>query len=168
MKNITGKIMKINNHKEGMDLALKEAKKALKKGEVPVGAIIVDSDGYILAKAHNETLKNTDPTSHAEIVCIKRACQKIKNERLIGATMYVTLEPCAMCAGAIVHARIKNLIFALADGKAGGCESIFNIVVNNNLNHKVNILSTIMEDEAKDLLKKFFSSKREKLKDTYK
>ena len=118
--------------------ALKEAKKAYKKSEVPVGAIVV-KDNKIISKGYNSNITTNDPSAHAEIVAIKRAAQKLKNYRLNNCEMYVTLEPCPMCAGAMVHARIKKLFYATEEPKFGSCKSVFNIINNKKLNHRIEV-----------------------------
>jgi tRNA(adenine34) deaminase len=145
--------------KEFMYQALLEAKKAYKKGEVPVGAVIVKNN-RIISKGHNINLTTKDPSAHAEIVAIRRAAKKIKNYRLTECEMYVTLEPCPMCAGAIVYSRIKKLIYSIEDPKSGACKSIFNIVNNKMLNHRVEFESGLCKKEAKQLIQKFFINKR--------
>ncbi len=144
-----------------MRLALKEAKKAYVKDEVPIGAIIV-KNGKIIAKAHNLIKKLKDPTAHAEILAIKKAGKILGNERLIGTTLYTTLEPCAMCAGAIILARIDRLVFGPQDLKTGACGSVFKIINNKKNNHKVKVRKNILKEECADIIKKFFREKREK------
>ena len=140
--------------------ALKEARKAEAKGEIPVGAIIV-KDGKIIGRGHNQNRNKLDSTSHAEIIAIKKACSNIKSSRLIGTTMYVTLEPCAMCAGAIVLSRIENLVIGTSDPKSGACGSVLQVVENEKLNHKVNITRGLLEEDCSYILKDFFRKLRE-------
>jgi len=142
-----------------MQQALKEAQKAYKKDEVPVGAVIVKNK-KIIARAHNLIKTKKDPTAHAEILVIKKASLKLKNERLIDSDLYVTIEPCAMCAGAIILARIKNLFFGAKDPKTGACGSVFDIINNKKNNHTVNVTEGILKDQCSDILKKFFERKR--------
>ena len=139
--------------------ALKEAKKALYKNEVPIGAIIV-KNGQIISRAHNLKETLNDPTAHAEILAIKKASKILGNWRLADCHIYTTLEPCPMCAGAIIQARIGKLIYGAMDFKTGACGSLFNLVENPNLNHKIEVISSIMEEESKELLKEFFQDKR--------
>jgi len=139
--------------------AIKEAKKASKKHEVPVGCVIV-KDGKIISRAHNLTIKKNDPTAHAEILAIKKAAQKIGNYRLTNCEMYVTIEPCPMCAGAAVWARIKKIIFGVCDGKSGACGSAVNIANNKKLNHRIKIKSGVLSNECADLMKNFFKERR--------
>jgi len=146
-------------HTYFMQQALKEAQKAYKKDEVPVGAIIVKNK-KIIARAHNLIKTKKDPTAHAEILVIKKASLKLKNERLIDSDLYVTIEPCAMCAGAIILARIKNLFFGAKDPKTGACGSVFDIINNKKNNHTVNVTEGILKDQCSDILKKFFERKR--------
>ena len=142
-----------------MKHALKEAQKAYIKGEVPVGTVIVKA-GKIIARAHNLREKNNDPTAHAEILAIKKAAKKLGGWRLTGCDMYVTLEPCAMCAGAIIHSRIARLYLGAMDSKAGAAGSILNLFSEDRFNHSVEIESGIMEQECSEILKNFFKSLR--------
>jgi len=139
--------------------ALREAKKAFLGNEVPVGAVIVHKES-IIARAHNQIKMLKDPTAHAEMIAITQAANHLQNERLIGCTMYVTIEPCSMCAGAMVLARIKRLIFAASDPKAGACGSVVNLVNHKKLNHKVKVKRDVLEQEASLLIKGFFKKKR--------
>jgi len=149
---------KMQNDIEFMELALQEAKKAFKKGEVPIGAVVV-KDGKVIAKAYNtkETKKNT--TYHAEINVINKASKKLRGWRLLDCTLYVTMEPCIMCAGAIYHARIPRVVFGCFDHKFGGFGSLVDV---NQLktNHKVKIKSGILAEKSAKLLKEFFQKKR--------
>ena len=139
--------------------ALKEAEKSYLKDEVPVGAVIVFNN-EIIAKAHNCSISKKDPSCHAEIEVIRLAANKLKNYRLNECDLYSTLEPCMMCAGAIVQARIKNLVYAALDPKSGAIESRDNLLEKNYLNHGTNFFKGPLEKESSDLLKKFFKSKR--------
>lgn len=141
--------------------AIKEAQKAFEADEVPVGAVIVHKD-IIIARAHNQIKMLKDPTAHAEMIAITQAANFLQNERLIGCTMYSTLEPCCMCAGAMVLARIKNLIYAAPDPKAGAHMSGFKILSNKRLNHRVKVKKGILENDSSLLMKGFFKIKREK------
>ena len=144
-----------------MKRAFAEAEKALQLGETPVGAVIV-KDGMIIGRGGNsvETLK--DPTAHAEIIAIGAAAETTGYERLVNTTLYVTLEPCPMCAGAIVLARIPLLVYGAADPKMGACGSVYDICRDGNLNHTVNVTPGIMSDECSVILRSFFRSLREK------
>ncbi|ADY54391.1 tRNA-adenosine deaminase [Syntrophobotulus glycolicus DSM 8271] len=146
-------------HEDWMRLALKQAETALEKDEVPIGAVIV-KNGEILALAHNEKETNQDPTAHAEMLAIKRAAQKLGAWRLSGATLYVTLEPCPMCAGAIIQSRIETLVYGADDSKGGAVGSVLNVLQHQLWNHKVEIITGILEEESARLLKGFFRSKR--------
>lgn len=150
-------------HDEFMELAILEARKALLLKEVPVGAVIV-KDGIVIARGHNlrETLRKA--TSHAEIIAIDEACTKLNGWRLFGCDMYVTLEPCPMCAGALVNARIDRIIYGATDYKRGACGSIYNIGHDERLNHRLEIVGGVMEEECLELLKNFFVEKRKDIK----
>lgn len=143
-----------------MEEALKEAEIAFKEDEVPVGAVIVSPEGKIIGRGRNQIIKFCDPTAHAEILAIKEACKTLGNYRLIGCKMYVTLEPCPMCAYALVLARIEELIFATADEKTGACGSIYNIINDKRLNHQIKIRNGLLKEKAQELLKEFFKAKR--------
>jgi tRNA(adenine34) deaminase len=149
----------MNNDVEWMQHAFELAKKAKEHDEVPVGAVIVYED-RIIGEGWNQPISSHDPTAHAEIIALRDAGNNVGNYRLPDATMYVTLEPCAMCAGAIVHARLTKLVFAAADPKTGACGSIFNLLQTEELNHKVEIGKGIMEDECRALIQTFFKEKR--------
>lgn len=142
--------------------ALKEAIKALDKDEVPVGAVIVH-DGKIIARAHNQIKLLKDPTAHAEMIAITQASAHLANERLLDTTMYVTVEPCSMCAGALVLARVKRLVYGASDPKTGACGSIMDIVRDKRLNHRVEVVKGIRKEDCASLLQEFFRKKREKV-----
>ncbi len=144
---------------EYMDLALDEAKKAENAGEVPVGAVIVH-DGLIVARGFNQPITTHDPTAHAEIVAIREAGRRIGNYRLSTATMYCTVEPCMMCAGAMIHARIARLVFGTPDTKAGSAGSIYNVLTDPRLNHRVEVICGVRESECAALLTDFFARLR--------
>ena len=150
----------IHNDQEGMREALKEAQKAFDIGEIPIGAIICDDKGNIISRGHNLRETTFDATAHAEIVAIKKACQKLKNWRLSDLTLYVTIEPCPMCAGALFMSRIKRLVYGATDWRAGGCESVFNIVNNPYLNHQIETRAGVLEDECSSIVKNFFKQAR--------
>ena len=141
--------------------ALKEAEKALSIGEVPVGAVI-EKDGVIIGRGHNKTETAKDPTMHAEILAIREAAQKVGGWRLLGCQMYVTTEPCSMCAGAIVLARIKKVYIGTLDRKTGACGSLMNILQDERLNHNVEIETGIMQQECEKIMKSFFQKLRKK------
>ncbi|MFW6160916.1 MAG: tRNA adenosine(34) deaminase TadA [Acidobacteriota bacterium] len=140
-------------------IALKEAVKAQEKGEVPVGAIII-KEGEIISKAYNRPLSLSDPTAHAEILAIRRACRKLNNYRLNGCILYVTLEPCAMCLGAMIQARISRLVFGAKDPKGGAVESIISFPLEK-LNHSFEIRGGVLAEECGKILVDFFKAKRE-------
>lgn len=142
-----------------MQAAMSEARKALEEGEVPVGACIVMA-GEVIASAHNMMEVKSDPTAHAEVLAIRGAASKLGSWRLTGCTLYVTLEPCAMCAGAAVHARIDRIIYAAADAKAGACGSVLDIPRDFRLNHFVEVKGGVMEEEGRSILREFFEGKR--------
>ena len=149
----------MNRDKFYMNEAIKEAVKAFDKDEVPVGAVIVYKK-TIIARAHNQIKLLKDPTAHAEMIAITQAASYLKNERLIDCDMYATIEPCSMCAGAMVLARIRHLFYAADDSKAGACGSVVNIISNKLLNHRVRVKKGILEQEASLLIKEFFKKKR--------
>jgi tRNA(adenine34) deaminase len=146
-----------------MKEALKEAKKAFDKEEIPVGAIIV-KDGKIIARAHNVKETKLDATSHAEILAIQKACKKIGAWRLLDCDMYVTLEPCSMCAGALINARIRKLYIGTNDEKTGACGSKLNLLEDYTFNHKVEIERDICQEECEKILKDFFKVLRKRNK----
>ena len=143
-----------------MAVALEEARRAMEAGEVPVGAVMVYG-GEVIAQAHNRREGFQDPTAHAEMLALREAARKLGRWRLTGATMYVTLEPCAMCAGAMVLARLDRLVYGCDDPKAGACGSIFDIIREPGLNHRVEVVSGVFEKESQSLLKDFFKDRRE-------
>ncbi len=140
--------------------ALKLAKKAQEQGEVPVGAVIIAND-KIIAEGWNKTIQLHDPTAHAEIVAIRQAGQIKQNYRLVNLTMFVTLEPCPMCAGALVHSRLKNIIIAAKDPRTGCAGSLMNLLQHNDLNHQLNVKVGVLATEASQLISDFFKKKRE-------
>ena len=142
-----------------MEIALKEAKKAYNKLEIPVGAIIV-KDGKIIAKAYNEKEKKKDSTKHAEILAIQRASKKLKSWRLNDCDMYVTLEPCSMCAGALIQSRIRKVFIGAMDEKTGSCGSVYNLLKDYKFNHNVDIEYGVCKDKCEKILKEFFKELR--------
>lgn len=128
--------------------------------EVPIGACLVDDTGSILATAGNRTITDCDPTAHAEILVLRSAAKKIGNYRLTGATLYTTIEPCVMCAGAIVNARVKRLVYGARDERFGGVETRFRLCDSDELNHRVEIVSGVVEDECRTIMQDFFRLKR--------
>jgi tRNA(adenine34) deaminase len=142
-----------------MQAAFDEAREAAQRGEVPIGAVIV-LDGRIIVRAGNRTIADCDPTAHAEIVALRAAAQQMKNYRLLDATLYVTIEPCSMCAGAMIQARIARLFYGADDAKGGAVRSCFSILDHPQINHRVEVTSGILADESAALLKDFFAPKR--------
>ena len=147
-------------HQQYMVKALELAERAYEEGEIPVGAIIV-LNNQIIGKGYNQVEKLKDPTAHAEMIALSAACDTIGNKYLKHATLYVTLEPCPMCAGALVWSKIDKVVYGASDPKAGACGSVLNILNNSDLNHKPEIIQGILEQDSEFLLKSFFSSKRE-------
>jgi tRNA(adenine34) deaminase len=142
-----------------MNYAFKEAEKAFDKEEIPIGCVIIFQN-TIIAKAHNQVETLKDPTAHAEIIAITAASEYLLSKQLAGCSMYVTLEPCAMCAGAIVLSKIENLFFGAYDLKSGACGSVLNITNNKSLNHKCNVFGGVLDLKCKEILKSFFEVKR--------
>ena len=142
-----------------MQAALAEARLAGDAGEVPIGAVVV-REGAIIARGQNRVLRNVDPTAHAEIVAMRSAAAVLGNYRLPGCTLHVTLEPCAMCAGAMIHARLDRLVFAAADPKAGAAGSVLSVLNHPQLNHQIQIEQGILADDAAELLRSFFRERR--------
>ena len=149
----------MNEDKKWMSLALEQARKAEEQGEVPVGAILV-KDGLLIAKAHNQPISTNNATAHAEIQLIKAAGKKLQNYRLTGTSLYVTLEPCAMCLGAMMHARIERIVFGTSDPKTGVCGSKADLTSEAFFNHRIKVQGGVLEKETKNLLQSFFKSKR--------
>ena len=145
--------------RESMEYALTEARAAGEAGEVPIGAVIV-RDGAIVARGQNRVLRDVDPTAHAEIVALRAAAATVGNYRLAGCTLYVTLEPCAMCAGAMIHARLDRLVFAAADPKAGAAGSVLTVLNHPQLNHQMVVEQGILAEESAELLRSFFRERR--------
>lgn len=146
-----------------MGLALREARKAAAKGEVPIGAVVV-RDGQVLGRGHNLREKSLDPTSHAEMTAIRRAARKAASWRLLGATLYVTLEPCPMCMGAIILARLERVVFGCHDPKAGAAGSLYDLSADPRLNHRVLLTSGVCQDECSATLSSFFAALRREKK----
>jgi tRNA(adenine34) deaminase len=140
--------------------AVSEAKKALLTGEVPVGAILIDQSNEIIARAHNRCIIDNDPTAHAEIVAIRHTAKLCSNYRLNGMTLVVTIEPCLMCMGAIINARLDTLVFGASDEKGGAAGSIYNLSDDGRLNHRLTVISGVMERECRELMKGFFRERR--------
>jgi tRNA(adenine34) deaminase len=142
-----------------MQLALEQARLAWAEGEVPVGAVVV-KDGEIIATGYNQPIGRHDPTAHAEIVALRAAAEKLGNYRLPGCELYVTLEPCIMCSGAMMHARLARVVYAAVDPKTGACGSVVNLFEQEKLNHHTAVAGGVMAEEASSLLKAFFAERR--------
>jgi len=153
----------MNKDEKWMRIALNEANLALDENEIPVGAVLVKND-KLIAQSHNRPINKNDPTAHAEIELLRKAGEQQKNYRLIGSTLYVTLEPCAMCFGAMIHARIERIVFGASDPKTGVCGSCINLNEEKIFNHKISITRGILEEESSKLLRLFFKSRRDKQK----
>ncbi len=145
-----------------MARALKEAEKAYAKGEVPVGAVLADPEGRVLARAHNQPISRCDPTAHAEILAIRNACRIRGNYRLNGCLLVATIEPCLMCMGGAIHARVSTVVFGAHDKKGGAAGSLYDLSQDDRLNHRMEIVSGVMADEAKALMRSFFQARRGK------
>ncbi len=145
-----------------MKEALKEAQEAFQAGEVPIGAVLVDADGTVVARAHNMRETWHDGTAHAEIIALQEAARRLGRWRLSGLTLYVTIEPCPMCAGALVMSRVDRVVYGATDAKAGACESLFNIVSHPALNHQLEMRAGVLEDECRAVMKRFFEERRKK------
>lgn len=148
-----------------MRLALAEAEKAYARGEIPIGAVLVrNEDGTVVSRGHNLRESKNDATAHAEMEAIREACARLNRWRLSGFTLYVTIEPCAMCAGALVNSRIDRLVYGSTESKFGAVESIFNVVNHRLLNHRLSVTAGVLEDECRQLMKDFFRMRREQNK----
>jgi len=145
-----------------MARALELARSAAEVGEVPVGAVIVSDQGELLGEAHNSPISSNDATAHAEVLAIREACARANNYRLPNATLYVTLEPCSMCAGALVHSRVGRVVIAAKEPRAGAAGSVMNIVQHDQLNHRCDVEFGLMAEESAALLKAFFKARRKK------
>ena len=145
-----------------MMLALQQARMAEESGEVPVGAVIVDSRGEILGMGFNRTIQDHDPTGHAEVVALRAAAKNLSNYRIPGSTLYVTLEPCAMCMGAIMHARITRVVFGASDPKTGACGGVIDLSKESRLNHHTDVVGGVLEQECGETLRAFFRRRRTK------
>lgn len=148
-------------YEQEMRLALDEARRAAAAGDVPVGAVVVSADGVVLARGHNQREAEGDPTAHAELLAVRRAARALGHSRLKGCTLVVTLEPCTMCAGALVLARVDRLVFGAIDEKAGAVGSLWDVVRDRRLNHRPEVVGGVLGEEARELLREFFQSRRE-------
>jgi tRNA(adenine34) deaminase len=143
-----------------MEMALEEAETAAAEDEVPVGAVIVSFERGVLARAHNQRERLIDPTAHAEMIALTQAAQALQSWRLEGCALYVTLEPCPMCAGAVVQARIPLVVYGCTDPKAGACDTLYRIPTDGRLNHRANVVGGVLADRCADVLSRFFAEKR--------
>ena len=149
----------MNTDEKWMKIAISEANLAKNEGEIPVGAVLIQN-AKLIAKAHNQPILNHDPTAHAEVEVLRKAGRKLKNYRFSGSTLYVTLEPCAMCLGAIMHARIERIVFGASDPKTGVCGSKTDLTSESFFTHKVKVDGGVLEEENKEILQSFFKSRR--------
>ena len=149
-------------HEHFLQMAIEQAISAGEMGEVPVGAVIVDGGGRLIARDHNRTISSCDPSAHAEMNVLRTAALKLENYRLLSTTLYVTIEPCIMCMGAIIHSRVARVVFGTFDPKWGAAGSLYNFAEDMRLNHMPEIISGICLDEAKRLMQDFFRNKRKK------
>ena len=150
----------MNHDYEFMKMALQQAERAAALGEVPIGALVVDADNNVIGEGFNQTIHINDPTAHAEVVALRQAASFLSNYRLNACTLYVSLEPCAMCMGAILHSRIKRVVFAASDPKTGACGSVISLQSEARLNHHCVVTQGVMAEEASSLLRSFFKAKR--------
>jgi tRNA(adenine34) deaminase len=155
----TPKVMHSEDDIAWMQVALEQARKAAAAGEVPVGALVI-KDGKIVGQGHNRNLLEADPTAHAEIVALRQAAAQLGNHRLGGCTVYATIEPCSMCAGALIHARVSRLVYGASDPKAGAAGSVLQVLNHPGLNHKMEITSGVLAGKCAKLLQDFFRHKR--------
>lgn len=143
-----------------MNLAILEALKAYDEGEVPIGAVLIDESGILVCAEHNRIEQLDDATAHAEILLLREGAKKIGRRRLSTCTIYVTVEPCPMCAGALVLCRLKRLVYGVTDSKFGACESLFNVTNNAALNHQIQVTAGVLERQCRELMKNFFAERR--------
>ncbi len=148
------------DHTKYMQLALAQAKKAGLIDEVPVGAVLVDNKGRILAEEHNRTISRCDPSAHAEILALRAAAALIKNYRLTGCVVYTTVEPCVMCMGALVHARVAAVVYGTEDQKWGAAGSLYNFASDDRLNHRIEIVGGVCQEQCREVIQTFFRNKR--------
>jgi len=151
-------------HVKFMNMAIKEAKKARQMGEVPVGAILTTIDRKVICRAPNQTINLSDPTAHAEIMVLREAGRILGNYRLLNTTLYVTIEPCAMCMAAVIHARVKRIVFGALDPKWGACGSVYDFVSDKKFNHRPTIIKGVCEEQCRNLMVSFFRQKRKGVK----
>jgi len=149
-----------NAHSTVMNLALSEAAAAFQEEEVPVGAVLISESGLVLASTHNQTISLSDPTAHAEILALRHAARQIHNYRLLNTTLYVTVEPCMMCMGAIIHARVSRLVYGAKDSKWGAAGSLYDLSADKRLNHSLEVIPGVCETECREILQRFFRDRR--------
>ena len=149
----------MNNDEKWMQIAINESNAAKSEDEIPVGAVIV-KNGQLIAQAHNQPISTNDPTAHAEILVIRKAGKKEKNYRLVGTTLYVTLEPCIMCLGALMHARIERIVFGAKDTKNGVCGSLLDLTNASQFNHHTIVTGGVLEKQCQEILRSFFKLRR--------
>ncbi|MCX5881319.1 MAG: tRNA adenosine(34) deaminase TadA [Deltaproteobacteria bacterium] len=147
-------------HSIVMNLALSEAAAAFQEEEVPVGAVLISESGLVLASTHNRTISLSDPTAHAEILALRHAAKQIQNYRLLKTTLYVTVEPCMMCMGAIIHARVSRLVYGAGDSKWGAAGSLYDLSADNRLNHCLEVIPGVCETKCREILQRFFRDRR--------
>ncbi|MEO7674027.1 MAG: tRNA adenosine(34) deaminase TadA [Pyrinomonadaceae bacterium] len=150
----------IEDDEKWMRTAIESALLANELNEVPIGACLIDESGELIASGFNRTITGSDPTAHAEVVVLRQAAAKIGNYRLTGTTLYTTIEPCVMCAGALVNARVKRLVFGAADERFGAVETLFRLCDHESLNHRIEITSGVLADECRELVQEFFRNRR--------
>jgi tRNA(adenine34) deaminase len=150
----------IDAHETWMQWAIAEAKKAGQKQEIPVGAVLLSENRQVLALSHNLVITQTDPCAHAEMIALKTGALKVQNYRLLNTTLYVTVEPCVMCMGAIIHARVKRVVFGTRDEKWGAAGSLYNFSTDARFNHQPEIIKGVMEQECRELIQQFFQARR--------
>ena len=154
----------MDDHNTYMRAALAEAARALAAGEVPVGAVVVDpASGQIIGRGFNQPISGVDPTAHAELLALRDAARRASNYRLTGAALYVTVEPCMMCAGALVHARVGTLVYGAAEPKAGAVRTVRRVLDHPSLNHRVEVVAGVLDAECRAILHSFFAGRREEL-----
>jgi tRNA(adenine34) deaminase len=149
-----------SDHRIVMKLALSEAEAAFQEEEVPVGAVLISESGLVMASTHNRTISMSDPTAHAEILALRHAAKQIQNYRLLNTTLYVTVEPCMMCMGAIIHARISRLVYGAGDTKWGAAGSLYDLSADKRLNHRMDVIPGVCETECRGILQRFFRDRR--------
>ena len=147
-------------HHHYMQMAIEEARAAEQNDEVPVGAVVIGPDGQVLARAHNETIGRSDPSAHAEMLAVRRAAQQIQNYRLLGTTLYATVEPCVMCMGVIIHARVARVVFGAPDPKWGASGSLYDFAGDRRFNHHPEMIAGVYADQCRQLMRDFFARKR--------